>query len=205
MTIEEIWRKKNDKQIEIASREIADYSEKVQQIIRAEILRRGMLQPPLNTTVSKIPPHLPKLKYASSLDRFLAYFTDTVIVSTLHIAIIYGFILLNIKPIEESIFLLTIVINTLLDWLYYALLESSPKQGTLGKQAFQIVVTDSKGNRISFVRSTLRFYTRFLTSLTLGIGYIMILFTQKHQALHDLFADTIVIQKSSSGRRRQSP
>lgn len=124
MTIEEIWRKKNDKQIEIAAREIADYSEKVQQIIRAEILRRGMLQPPLNTTVSKIPPHLPKLKYASFLDRFLAYFTDTLIVSTLHIAIIYGLILLSIKPIEESIFLLTIVLNTLVDWLYYALLES---------------------------------------------------------------------------------
>lgn len=81
-------------------------------------------------------------------------------------------------------------------WLYYALMESSEKQATLGKQALGIIVTDIDGNRISFGRATGRDFAKFISSLTLLIGYIMAGFTEKKQALHDIIANCLVINRT---------
>jgi uncharacterized RDD family membrane protein YckC len=89
------------------------------------------------------------------------------------------------------IFLLTIVLT----WLYYALLESSVWQATLGKKALGLEVTDLAGSRIQFGRATGRYFARWLSVMTLGIGYIMAGFTEKKQALHDILAGTLVIRK----------
>ena len=87
------------------------------------------------------------------------------------------------------------VISFILSWMYYAIMESSPKQGTLGKMAMGIIVTDSNGNRITFIRATVRFFSKIISTLILLIGYIMIAFTERHQGLHDMLADTVVIRK----------
>ena len=79
-------------------------------------------------------------------------------------------------------------------WLYFALLESSPKQATLGKMALGIKVTDLDGNRISFGRATGRFFAKIISGVILMIGYIMAAFTAKKQALHDIIASTLVIK-----------
>ncbi len=80
-------------------------------------------------------------------------------------------------------------------WLYYALLESSPNQATLGKMALGIVVTDLQGARISFGRATGRHFAKYLSSLILMIGYLMAGFTRQKQALHDILAGTLVVVK----------
>lgn len=87
------------------------------------------------------------------------------------------------------------VISFIIGWMYYAIMESSPKQGTLGKMALGIIVTDSNGNRITFIRATVRYLSKILSTLILFIGYIMIAFTERHQGLHDMLADTVVIRK----------
>jgi len=43
-------------------------------------------------------------------------------------------------------------------WLYFALLDSSPWQGTLGKKFFGLIVTDTDGRRITFGRATRRYF-----------------------------------------------
>jgi uncharacterized RDD family membrane protein YckC len=83
----------------------------------------------------------------------------------------------------------------LLTWLYYALLESSSWQATLGKKALGLEVTDLAGSRISFGRATGRYFARWISNMTLTIGYIMAGFTEKKQALHDIIAGTLVIRK----------
>jgi uncharacterized RDD family membrane protein YckC len=80
-------------------------------------------------------------------------------------------------------------------WLYFALMESSSKQGTLGKMALSIVVTDVNGNRITFGRATGRYFGKILSGLILYIGYIMVAFTEKKQGLHDMIAGTLVVNK----------
>ena len=77
-------------------------------------------------------------------------------------------------------------------WPYYALTESSSMQGTLGKRAMGIRVEDVEGGRATFVQTTVRFFLRAVSVLTLGFGFLMIAFTRRRQALHDVAANTVV-------------
>jgi uncharacterized RDD family membrane protein YckC len=87
------------------------------------------------------------------------------------------------------------LVNTVGGWLYYALMESSRFQGTLGKMAVQIKVTDLEGNRISFGRATGRYFGKIVSGLTLLVGYIMVAFTRQKQGLHDIMAGCLVVRK----------
>ena len=87
------------------------------------------------------------------------------------------------------------IVNLVIYWLYYALMESSAKQATVGKMAMGIKVTDMDGNRIDFMKATLRFIGRVISGIILLIGYIMAAFTEKKQALHDIIASTVVVKK----------
>ena len=80
-------------------------------------------------------------------------------------------------------------------WLYFALMESSSKQATVGKMMIGAVVTDLDGNRISFGRASGRYFGKFVSGIILGIGYIMAVFTQRKQALHDIMAGCLVVRK----------
>lgn len=86
-----------------------------------------------------------------------------------------------------------IMFSTILNWLYFTLMESSTKQATLGKMALGIVVTDYMGMRISFAHANVRYWSKILSALFFCIGYIMAGFTAKKQALHDLIASTLVV------------
>ena len=48
----------------------------------------------------------------------------------------------------------SLILIFLAGWLYFAIMESSNKQATLGEMALGIIVTDMNGNRISFGRAT---------------------------------------------------
>ncbi|HTW94542.1 MAG TPA: RDD family protein [Tepidisphaeraceae bacterium] len=82
-------------------------------------------------------------------------------------------------------------------WLYFALMESSALQGTLGKLALGLKVTDMQGQRISFGRATGRYFGKFVSGLILYIGFLMAAFTARKQALHDLMAETLVVRKEN--------
>jgi uncharacterized RDD family membrane protein YckC len=100
----------------------------------------------------------------------------------------------DMLPLMSMIFRL-ILISLVLKWLYYALLESSAWQATLGKKALGLEVTDLEGHRIGFGRATGRFFGKIVSGFILWIGFIMAGFTEKKQALHDMMAGTLVIRK----------
>jgi len=79
--------------------------------------------------------------------------------------------------------------------LYFALLESSSKQATIGKMVLGIIVTDINGNKLDFAKALVRNLCRIISSAILFIGYIMAAFTEKKQALHDMIASTLVLKK----------
>jgi uncharacterized RDD family membrane protein YckC len=83
-------------------------------------------------------------------------------------------------------------------YAYYAGMESSAYQATVGKIALGIQVTDLNGNRISFMRALGRNLAEILSALILLIGYIMVAFTAKKQGLHDIIAGTLVVKKGST-------
>lgn len=87
------------------------------------------------------------------------------------------------------------IMDAVIGWLYFALLESSASQATLGKRLIGIKVTDLDGNKIGFGKATVRYFAKIISGLILGIGFLMAAFTQRKQALHDMIAGTLVINK----------
>ena len=87
------------------------------------------------------------------------------------------------------------IVGFFLGWFYFAAMESSPKQATLGKLALSMKVTSLQGERISFGKATGRYFGKILSALILLIGFLMIAFTEKKQGLHDMLAGTLVANK----------
>lgn len=79
--------------------------------------------------------------------------------------------------------------------LYYALQESSAAQATLGKRALGIKVTDLHGGRLTFGHALGRWFAALVSYLTLYIGFLMAAFTPRRQALHDMVAGTLVVDR----------
>ncbi len=81
--------------------------------------------------------------------------------------------------------------------LYEAILTASSKQATVGKMVFRMKVTDMEGKRISIPRAFGRHFAKYISSMTLLIGYLIQPFTARRQALHDIIAGTLVIRDIS--------
>jgi uncharacterized RDD family membrane protein YckC len=79
--------------------------------------------------------------------------------------------------------------------LYFAIMESSKAQASVGKMALSIKVTDMDGQRISFGKALLRSIGKIISGMIIYIGYLMAAFTEKKQALHDMIASTQVVKK----------
>lgn len=134
--------------------------------------------------------------------RVLAYIIDSIILN-IAVGIVGGIlglglgasmVLLESAPeaYTSSTVLLSSLLSLVASWLYFALMESSQLQATVGKLAVGVVVTDLNGNRISFLRATGRYFAKILSSIILLIGFIMVAFTQRKQGLHDMLAGTLV-------------
>ena len=100
------------------------------------------------------------------------------------------------------IFLL-VAIAVVVRWLYWAGMESSEWQATLGKKALGLYVTDMEGRRATFGKTSGRFWSGRGISVVTPIGglyylidCIMVGFTEKKQALHDMIANCMVLRKS---------
>jgi uncharacterized RDD family membrane protein YckC len=81
-------------------------------------------------------------------------------------------------------------------WLYFAVMESSPWQATLGKKLLGLYVTDIHGQRLTFGRATGRTLAKYLSVMTAGIGYLVCGVTERKQALHDVVAKCLVLRRS---------
>lgn len=102
---------------------------------------------------------------------------------------------LNQKELEPFFAGLSYLVGIPSYLLYYALLESSRWQATLGKKALGIAVTDLEGKRISFKRAAGRNLAKILSSLVFCAGFVMAAFSEKKQALHDRVTDCLVFKK----------
>ncbi len=133
------------------------------------------------------------MEYAAPLKRLLAALIDWVIMIVIGgiVGVIFRLVLGD-GPAAQGV---TWIASILIGLGYYAGMESSSSQATVGKQAMGMIVTDIDGNPISFLRATGRFFAKYLSACLLLIGYIMILFTEKKQGLHDIIAGTLVLQK----------
>lgn len=78
---------------------------------------------------------------------------------------------------------------------YYGWFYASTQQATPGKLAIGIKVVRSDGRGCGFWRGFWRYFATLLSGLLLCIGYLMVAFTGRKQALHDLICDTVVVDQ----------
>ena len=144
--------------------------------------------------------------YAGFWLRFAAYLIDSILLGLIFFPLGLGLGLImgatgnNQNPelmlgLNGGLNMVSLVVT----WLYSSLLESSSWQGTVGKKLIGLRVTDLDGRRISFGRATGRHFGKILSGLICLVGFIMAAFTEKHQALHDQIAGTLVLTGPATG------
>lgn len=157
----------------------------------------------------------PPMRYAGFWLRFVAYLIDSIVVGVGFLVVLVflaiftglGSVLRQIESggdPEEVVALLGVAFIVAMagaafigGWLYYALMESSSWQATLGKRALDLAVTDIEGRPISFARASGRYFAKLITNLIpLAIGYIIAGFTERKQAIHDMIASCLVLRRA---------
>jgi len=147
------------------------------------------------------------VEYAGFGIRLLAWLIDFLVLLflSLIIGLISGFfiafllIYVSIVSADSSIvrFLsdfIGVFIGFSVTLLYFTLFWSSKFQGTPGKIVLGLKIVDVNGNKISYFTALIRYISTIISSLLLGIGYLLIIFDGKKQALHDKLASTYVIK-----------
>lgn len=140
-------------------------------------------------------------EYAGFWLRFVALIIDGIVMAIPQYALMFAMIgSFSVQPEDAAdmlpVLMIYYVLIIVMQWLYYALMESSKNQATLGKMALGIKVTDlDYGGPISFGQATGRYFGKLVSGLILAIGYIMAGFTERKQALHDMMAGTLVVKK----------
>ena len=160
------------------------------------------------------------LVYAGFWSRVAAHILDNLIVSIPFVVVWFAIVMVfvgasafapmvhpqsdrQVNPVLAASFFIMIVIlyltfivgRIVVVWLYHAILESGPHQSTWGKRVLGLKVTSLNGQRITFSHATGRYFSTIITNMTMGVGYLMVAFTDRKQALHDMIAGTLVVRQ----------
>jgi len=132
--------------------------------------------------------------YASIFQRFAAFLLDLPFILVLYY--VCSSICIFLEDAWGFIFDTYIIMYIIMIIIYFCAFESSSLQGTLGKLLVGIQIQNShEDSRITFMTALLRFAVKIFSILFLGLGILPIIFTKKHQGLHDLVAGTIVVKE----------
>jgi uncharacterized RDD family membrane protein YckC len=129
-------------------------------------------------------------RYASFWDRFLAMVIDFVLLFLINwaVSVVLG---INIFQLSGDI----IWFGNIVSLLYFIYFESSNKQATYGKQMMRIRVVGKNGGRINAGQAAVRNLMKIVSTLLLFLGFIIAVFNDNKQALHDMVATTLVVQE----------
>jgi uncharacterized RDD family membrane protein YckC len=137
--------------------------------------------------------------YAGFWLRLAAYLLDSTL-----LALVLTFAVLVYEAFQhddlDGILVVAVKVGavaTWVAWAYYALMESSPAQATLGKIAVGIYVSDKNGDPITFLRASWRYWAKLLSTWTFMVGWLLAAVTPEKRALHDMLAGTLVLKRAT--------
>ena len=162
----------------------------------ANIPSSGPSIPPPPPVWDARPPGSEVTGYGGFWIRVVAYLIDAILLGFAGwlIALAFGgngFMAAN--PVD-GLDLTSNAVSLVVGWLYFALLESSERGATVGKMAVGLRVVTATGQRLSFLHATGRYFAKVISAIILGIGFIMVAFTDRKRGLHDMIADTLVVK-----------
>lgn len=136
----------------------------------------------------------PKVEYASVAERFVALLIDYSVIFIPAQLLLH----LLIKLVGESMDFWNVagmIGAVCVLFLLYEAVFSCGDRATLGKSLVGIaVVKKDLSGPISFFRALLRAVGYCVSALLLGAGFFIAFFDDKHRALHDFFAGSVVVQ-----------
>ena len=103
------------------------------------------------------------------------------------------------SPVHEGadfyVFRLFQLISMFTVWLYFAVMECTTPQATIGKMLMGIYVTDLEGERVAFSRASIRYWMKYVSLVIFFLGFAIAAFTRQKQALHDKVANSLVLKR----------
>ncbi len=127
--------------------------------------------------------------------RFWAYLLDLIVIGSITRLVVNPILkLLDISLSEGSMFAPISILTSIVFYGYFILMTKYFSQ-TIGKMVFGIKVIDLKGKKPSWGTIIFRELIGRFISTTIFILYVVVAFTNKKQGIHDLFADTTVVQE----------
>ena len=107
--------------------------------------------------------------YAGINKRFVAILVDAIILTFVY------FIVLGKAPTtwDDSKYGMYLILTSIIHCIYFAGLESSRFQGTLGKKILGIIVTDTNGNKISLLQATGRYFAKAFFFIIWIIAFVI--------------------------------
>jgi uncharacterized RDD family membrane protein YckC len=135
-----------------------------------------------------------QVRYGGFWIRVVAYIIDAILLSFAGGAIGYA-TGMNMFNTDYAHYNPTAnLVSLVIGWLYFALLESSERGATVGKMAVGLRVVTDEGQRLTFLHATGRYFAKFVSAIILGIGFLMVGWTDRKRGLHDMIAGTLVIK-----------
>ncbi len=139
------------------------------------------------------------MRYASVWTRFAAIFVDGIIlwIVNLGFGIAAGVGVSRAIGLERGDFgireLVLLAVQMAVGFGYEGVMIG--KYGaTLGKMAVRVRVVTSDGERLTYGRSFGRYFSKILSSIICGIGFIMAAFDGEKRTLHDRICNTRVVR-----------
>lgn len=137
-------------------------------------------------------------QYYASLDvRLVAWLIDYLLIWAIYVglSLFIIYFLIDDRKLKIIISFASIVLIPIFRSIYVTVMEASSQQASLGKRLLGLKVCDEMGKRLSLSKSILRNLCKWISALTLGIGYLMGFFDRKQQCLHDKMAGTLVVKE----------
>jgi uncharacterized RDD family membrane protein YckC len=66
---------------------------------------------------------------------------------------------------------------------------------TPGKMACRLKIVESEGGKVTYARAVGRHFAKYISMITLYIGFLMAAFDEQKRSLHDRICDTRVIRR----------
>jgi len=146
------------------------------------------------------------MEYAGFWIRFGAIFIDGIILWAVQMVVyaVFGLITAAVMPSMPSessypsFFIISQVVITLLSFVISAAYDIwfvGRFGATPGKMACKIKIVTPDGGKVSYSRALGRYFAKWISSMILGIGFLMAAFDDEKRTLHDRICETRVIRK----------
>ncbi|MFN2621770.1 MAG: RDD family protein [Chthoniobacterales bacterium] len=135
-----------------------------------------------------------EVTYGGFWIRLVAKFVDGIVLQVAGLGLRFVVSLMFDPTKQVGAFLVVDWILSLIIGASYATYFVGKFGATPGKMACRLRIVMADGSKVTYLRAFGRHFAEILSSITLGIGYIMAAFDDEKRSLHDRVCDTRVIR-----------